>query len=160
MLILVSVKIIINMKLTSLLTLVITLLSGLNLAFAQTSLVNTNKQIVLNFYNGLFGDKDSTVIDKYVVEDYIQHNPNVADGKEAFKQAARKWNIYHTPKKKIDVVKVIADENYVVLHIREPWQDKVFSLVEIFRLENGLIKEHWDIRQQVPATAQNNHPMF
>ncbi|MRX46902.1 hypothetical protein [Pedobacter puniceum] len=59
------------------------------------------------------------VIDKYILEDYIQHNPHVADGRETFKRAARKWDLYHTPKKKIEIIKVIADEDYVILHLKE-----------------------------------------
>jgi len=119
-----------------------------------------NKTIVLAFYNGLFGNKDSTVIDKFITVDYIQHNPKVADGKDAFKQVTYKWNIHNMPPKKIDILRVIAEGDLVVLHIRDTWQDKTFSLIEMFRIENGLIKEHWDIRQEVPAQSVNKHPMF
>ena len=54
----------------------------------SNSEIESNKKIVLDFYQQMFGDKDLTAVDKYIAPEYIQHNPNVADGSEAFKKAA------------------------------------------------------------------------
>jgi predicted SnoaL-like aldol condensation-catalyzing enzyme len=132
-------------------------------SFAQKRNVaeeNENKKIVTEFYQKLFGDKDLSVIDKYIVEDYIQHNPYVADGRQAIKDAAGKW-LSNTPKTKVDFQHVAADGDLVFLHIKSKNSEgKDMALVDIFRLKNGKIVEHWDVMQDVPATAANAHPMF
>src|SRR6476619_7205338 len=50
------------------------------------SQLETNKRLVANFYQELFGNKDSTAIDRYIGNTYIQHNPALPDGKEALKK--------------------------------------------------------------------------
>jgi len=119
-----------------------------------------NKKIVVEFYQKLFGDKDISVIDQYIVEDYIQHNPIAADGRQALKEIANKW-IANQPKTQVDFQKVVADGDLVFLHIKtKSFSGKDQSLVDIFRLKNGKIVEHWDIMQEVPEKSANPHPMF
>jgi predicted SnoaL-like aldol condensation-catalyzing enzyme len=65
------------------------------------------------------------------------------------------------PKTKIDFRHVAADGDLVFLHIKaKNFDGKDMALVDIFRLKNGKIVEHWDVMQDVPATAANAHPMF
>ena len=119
-----------------------------------------NKKIVVEFYQKLFGDKDVSVIDQYIVEDYIQHNPIAADGRQALKEIANKW-IANQPKTQVDFQKVVADGDLVFLHIKtKSFSGTDLSLVDIFRLKNGKIVEHWDIMQEVPENSANPHPMF
>ena len=132
-------------------------------AFCQENNCNVaanNKKIVVEFYQKLFGDKDISVIDQYIVEDYIQHNPIAADGRQALKEIANKW-IANQPKTQVDFQKVVADGDLVFLHIKtKNFSGKDVSLVDIFRLKNGKIVEHWDIMQEVPEKSANPHPMF
>jgi len=132
-------------------------------AFCQESnceVAANNKKIVVEFYQKLFGDKDISVIDQYIVEDYIQHNPIAADGRQALKEIANKW-IANQPKTQVDFQKVVADGDLVFLHIKtKSFSGKDLSLVDIFRLKNGKIVEHWDIMQEVPEKSANPHPMF
>ena len=83
----------------------------------SNSEIESNKKIVLDFYQQMFGDKDLTAVDKYIAPEYIQHNPNVADGSEAFKKAAEGW-FKGAPKTKIDVQHIFNDKNltYYALH--------------------------------------------
>ncbi|MBO9595361.1 MAG: ester cyclase [Niabella sp.] len=119
-----------------------------------------NKKRVLDFYQKMFGDKDLTAVDEYIAHDYIQHNPNVADGAEAFKKAAAGW-FKNAPKTIIDVQHVAAEGDLVFLHLKNKNPDgRVTSTIDIFRLENGKIAEHWDVHQDVPPKAANAHPMF
>lgn len=119
-----------------------------------------NKKTVTEFYQKLFGDKDLSVIDTYIVEDYIQHNPYAADGRQALKEFAQKL-LSNAPKTKVDFQHVAADGDLVFLHVKaKNFNGKDMALVDIFRLKNGKIVEHWDVMQDVPETAANAHPMF
>jgi predicted SnoaL-like aldol condensation-catalyzing enzyme len=147
-------------------TTVVALLLALSsqVTFAQKSKEiqdEKNKKIVVDFYQRLFGDKDITAIDDYLVENYIQHNPGVADGRQAIKNIAVKW-LANQPKSKVDFQKIVADGDLVVLHIKTKSFTSVrdASLIDIFRVKDGKIVEHWDIMQEVPEKAANAHPMF
>ncbi|MDR2272911.1 MAG: ester cyclase [Sphingobacterium sp.] len=126
----------------------------------QLDINKENKRIVLDFYQQMFGDKDLSAIDKYIAPQYIQHNPAVADGAAAFKAAAAKW-FEGQPKTKIDVQHIASDGDLVFIHLKNKNPDgSLKSTIDIFRLENGKIVEHWDAQQDVPKESANGHPMF
>ncbi|WP_370895489.1 nuclear transport factor 2 family protein [Chryseobacterium gossypii] len=79
--------------------------------------IEQNKKIVIDFYQQMFGDKDISAVDKYIAPDYIQHNPNVADGAEAFKKTAAKW-FEGKPKTKVDIQHIAAEGDLVFIHIK------------------------------------------
>ncbi len=119
-----------------------------------------NKVLVLNFYQEMFGDKDTSTVTRYMLPTYIQHNPNVADGAEAFKKAAAIW-FKGATKSKIDVQHIAAEGDLVFIHLKNRNPDgSLRSTIDIFRIENGKIAEHWDANQNVPEHAANSHPMF
>lgn len=121
--------------------------------------IEANKKVVADFYQKLFGEKDLNAIDKYIGDIYIQHNPSVADGKEAFRQAATKW-LKGAAKEKIDIQHLSAEGNLVYIHTRSQRGSKTVSIIDIFKLENEKIIEHWDVDQEVPERSSNSHPMF
>lgn len=126
----------------------------------SNSEIESNKKIVLDFYQQMFGDKDLTAVDKYITPEYIQHNPNVADGSEAFKKAAEGW-FKGAPKTKIDVQHIAAEGDLVFLHIKNTNPDGLLnSTIDIFRLKDGKIVENCDVHQDVPKKSENLHPMF
>ncbi len=118
-----------------------------------------NKKLVASLYQEVFGDKNIDAVDKYVADGYIQHNPAVADGKEALKAALKIW-FKNAPKEKIDIQHIGADGNFVYLHTKSVQGNKTISVIDIFRVDGGKVVEHWDVMQEVPAKSANDHPMF
>lgn len=120
-----------------------------------------NKKAVTEFYDFVFnkGDIDSAV--KYFGPKYIQHNPQVPDGIEGFKKAATAYRQAY-PNAKAEFKKVFAENDHVILHVhikREPTA-LGSAIIDIFRLENGKIVEHWDVIQPIPETMAHTNGMF
>lgn len=119
-----------------------------------------NDKIVKEFYNKVFFAKNESAAADYLEEDYIQHNPNVPTGREAFINAFT-LIFEQSPNFSTQIQRIYVDGDYVIVHSFAPVGDTGNSIVDIFRLnDNGKIAEHWDVLQQIPSNTANNNTMF
>jgi predicted SnoaL-like aldol condensation-catalyzing enzyme len=121
--------------------------------------MESNKQVVLKVLKGAFVERDLTVVDRYFAADYVQHNPSIPNGPQAIA------NLIPTLKEDLsyEVGMVVAEGDLVMVHGRYVgWGPKPLVAVDIFRLRDGKVVEHWDVMQEeVPASATaSGNPMF
>lgn len=122
-----------------------------------------SKDVVTAFGRLAFGEKKvAEAAEQYLSENYIQHNPQVPDGREAFVQMVSGL-LDQAPDAVFDVKRVIAEGDLVVLHthLKMTPDEAGQAVVDIFRVEDGKIAEHWDVVQPVPDEASaNDNTMF
>jgi predicted SnoaL-like aldol condensation-catalyzing enzyme len=125
-----------------------------------TTQQENNKQIATTAYQRIFGDLDSTAVDDYMSKNFIQHNPTIADGPQGVKALVQMLISKGIPKQKIEFKHIIAEGDIVILHSRYTMAGKESRFIDIYRVENGKLAEHWDAMMQMPDKRANNNPMF
>ena len=136
-------------------------LTALAASVADAQQQEQNKKAVVEFYDKAINQKDFEAASKYMGSRYTQHNPNAADGPEGLK-AFLGFLKEKFPASRSEIKRVLADGDYVILHVhavREPGT-RGNAIIDIFKLENGKIVEHWDVVQPIPEKAANPNGMF
>ncbi|KAA9003903.1 nuclear transport factor 2 family protein [Stenotrophomonas cyclobalanopsidis] len=110
-----------------------------------------NKALVLEAMTSLFQHHDASAVDRLYAADYVQHNPTIAQGRDALRSlvAALSPEVFYEPGL------VIAEGDLVAIHGRiRGWADVPQVVVDLFRVQGGKLAEHWDVLQdEVPATG-------
>jgi predicted SnoaL-like aldol condensation-catalyzing enzyme len=128
----------------------------------MASQLEKNKENAMAFYDLIFNQNNPEEgIKRYVGDEYIQHNPEVGDGKEPFMEYFKRMAEEY-PGKRVHIKRAIAEGNYVVLHCHQEWPgDNEYAGIDIFRFDDsGKIVEHWDVLQAIPSDSKNNNTMF
>jgi len=119
----------------------------------------TNKDIAVAFYEAVIEGRVEDAFRLYAgaPPTYRQHNPLIEDGMEGLRKVAA-W----LTNARCEIKRVFADGDYVILHVHNvPTPgSRGNAIIDIFRLENGKIVEHWDVRQEIPEQAANSNTMF
>jgi len=121
-----------------------------------------NKRNVMEFYAMMFNDcRPADAIATYTGAEYIQHNPHVGDGKDAFIAYFEKM-AQEYPGKRVEVKRAFVDGQHVILHCHQIWPEGLeYAGIDIFRLDDdGKIIEHWDVLQVLPDQSSNDNGMF
>ena len=128
---------------------------------ADAKQMEENKKIIAEFYDAALTQKDFDKASKYLGPRYTQHNPVAADGPEGLRGflAFLKDKF---PNNRSEIKRIFADGDYVIVHVhavREPGT-RGNAIIDIFKLENGKVVEHWDVVQPIPEKAANDNGMF
>ncbi len=127
----------------------------------DTAQEEANRKLVVDFYDKVFNQHMVAEGAAVLTEEYKQHNPHVPDGKERFVSYFAQF-FKDNPEARTRVVRSAADGDLVWLHnhsTQNP-QDRGEAIVDIFRVKDGMIVEHWDVIQAVPETSANENTMF
>ena len=130
-------------------------------ALAGDAKEEANRKVVLDFYEKGLNQKDADAAIALMGNRYVQHNPNAADGPEGFRKFIG-FLKEKFPNSRSEIKRSFVDGDYVILHVhavREPGT-RGSAIIDVFKLENGKIVDHWDVVQPIPENPANSNGMF
>jgi predicted SnoaL-like aldol condensation-catalyzing enzyme len=141
--------------------LVLLVVGVMALAGPATASPEANRAVVEALYTRVFNGKDLSVVPDLVAEDYVQHTPSIEKGRDAFVAAFRGY-FAAVPGLTVDVKRISTTDNLVVVHShwRDSPSERGQAVIDIYRLENGRIAEHWDVVQSIPDGAANDNDVL
>jgi predicted SnoaL-like aldol condensation-catalyzing enzyme len=117
-----------------------------------------NKATVLEAFDALFNRKDFEGAGRFWAKDYIQHNPLIPNGREALFDYIRSL----PASTRFECQLAVAEGDFVMVHGR--YSDNGFPIpwivVDILRMKDGVMVEHWDVIQDEAKTSSSGYPMF
>ena len=125
------------------------------------ALTERNRAIVLDFVELFYARRQVRLaFEKHVGDTYIQHNPNLVDGREA--AIAMLEPLFSAPGASFEIKRVLVDGDLAAVHLhgRRSPEVRGGAVVDLFRISNGKIVEHWDVLQPIPEQSINPRPMF
>jgi predicted SnoaL-like aldol condensation-catalyzing enzyme len=130
-------------------------------AAKQATQETANQQLVTDFYAEVFNRHNVAAAPNYLAEDYRQHNPLAATGRQAFMDFFSKF-FQQNPDWHVTIKHIAADGDlvWVHYHAQRNAEDRGMAVVDIFRVTGGKMVEHWDVVQPVPEKSANANTMF
>ena len=128
---------------------------------ARTSAEQANHNLVIAMYNQVLIAMDSSAVDRYIAPDYVQHSSLAEPSVAALKSFLDRVRA-ESPDARQTIHRSFVDGDHVITHTHvERWPgDAGLAVVDIFRCDNGMIVEHWDVIQAVPESPVNPNSMF
>lgn len=123
--------------------------------------LEANKKNAIAFYKMAYEGSPEAAVNQYIGKEYIQHNPDVADGIQGFIEYFDRMQRNY-PEKSIEFVRCIAEGNLVALHTHQTWPgNDQYVTMDFLRFDDkGKICEHWDSIQQIPKQSANPNTMY
>lgn len=120
----------------------------------EGGLMKSNKEIVTEFYETCFNKWDLSELDRFMRDDYIQHSPEVADGKTGFIEF---FKGFLALKPHAEIMQIIEEKDLVCVFFRCTFANgDVVKVFDLYRLEGGKLAEHWDCIMRVNGMECNN----
>lgn len=112
----------------------------------------TNKQKVLSFYKLIVGQRKAELIPEFILEDYKQHNPTVAQGRAGITGMINYLKTLSLPPEgaKSPIIRALQEGDFVVTHLDIQFMGKRMAVIDLFKLNDGMLAEHWDAIQEMP----------
>lgn len=128
---------------------------------SRTAKEDANLRLVMDMFAQVLNPMDSSAVDRFIAEDYIQHNQSVKPGREPLKAFLDMIRVA-TPQAVHDVKRAFVDGDHVTVHyhVRRTPDDLGFAVMDIFRVADGKIVEHWDVMQDVVEGSPNPNSPF
>ncbi|MFD2053815.1 nuclear transport factor 2 family protein [Mesorhizobium calcicola] len=120
-----------------------------------------NKAAVLDFIEKSVNQGDIDGASVHFGESYTQHNPNIEDGARGFREYLQQLR-QAFPLIRGEVKRIFADGDFVIVHMharREP-EEAGLAIVDVFRLAEGKLVEHWEVRQPVVESKLHTNAMI
>ena len=123
--------------------------------------IERNRQSAIKFYETAYLGNPKDAVERYVGDEYIQHNPAVGDGKEAFIEYFERMATEY-PDKSIEFVRSVSEGELVALHTHQVWPGgDEYVTMDFFRFDaTGKIVEHWDAIQEIPPESAHGNTMY
>jgi predicted SnoaL-like aldol condensation-catalyzing enzyme len=120
-----------------------------------------NLQLVLDMFEQVLNPMNSAAADRFISPDYVQHSQLTSPGREAFKAFLDNIKV-ETPEAVHDVKRAFVDGDHVIVHyhVRRWPGDLGWAVIDIFRIEDGMIVEHWDVLQDIVEGGPNPNSPF
>lgn len=124
------------------------------------SKLDANKTLVADYYAKVWNTKNIDAVRDFVTDNYIQHNPHVGNGRAAL-EAFLGPMFEAVPEGRFTIARLIADNDLVVAHtlFQANAEDRGTAVVDVYRIAEGRLVEHWDVKEAVPETSANGNPM-
>jgi predicted SnoaL-like aldol condensation-catalyzing enzyme len=124
----------------------------------STTLAEHNKELAVRGFAEFVGG-NVEVLRTLLHEDFIEHSPGNPSGRDAFIEFIAAAPVAGA---ELHLKRVIADDEYVVMHYHmvTPTDERGVAVVDIWRLVDGQITEHWDVLQPIPDSSELSNGMF